>query len=127
MHRTTKRTRVRRLLGAGATLAAAAVVTAAPASAHGDPTCAGIGGIENHGQHVVGDYVTGLGGIFGDGLAWPPAGQVGAAVKAAGGAVAPGAPAAHGHFTVPGLAPGASFCNEQAHPGGFTTPKRFAP
>ena len=115
---------------AAAALAVASVLAslaAAPASAHGEPACAGLGGIENHGQHVVGDYVTGLGGIFGDGLAWPPAGQVGAAVKAAGGAVAPGAPAAHGHFTVPGLAPGASFCNEHAHPGGFTTPKRFAP
>ena len=28
----------------------------------GEPTCAGLGGIEVHGQHIIGDYVTGLGG-----------------------------------------------------------------
>lgn len=99
----------------------AAVFTSAPALAHGDATCSGLGGIAVHGQHVVGDYVIGGAGL-GSGLAWPYAGQVGAAVKANGGAAVPGGPGPGFHFTVPGLAPGASFCNPQAHPNGFTTP-----
>ena len=94
------------------------------ASAHDSATCndAFGSGIVVHGQHIVGDYVTGLGGIFGDGLQWPPAGQVGAAVSENGGAVTPGGPGPGFHFTIDGLAPGASFCNEQAHPNGFNTP-----
>jgi hypothetical protein len=101
-----------------------AVFSAAPATAHGDAACADVfgSGIVVHGQHIVGDYVTGLGGIFGDGLEWPPAGQVGEAVKANGGAAMPGGPGPGFHFGIPGLPPGASFCNEQAHPTGFTTP-----
>ena len=104
--------------------AVAELGTAGPASGHGDATCHDAlgSGIEVHGQHIVGDYVTGLGGIFGDGLQWPPAGQVGEAVKANGGAAMPGGPGPGFHFGIPGLAPGASFCNEQAHPNGFTTP-----
>jgi hypothetical protein len=102
----------------------AAALGAGPAAAHDDPTCADAfgSGIVVHGQHIVGDYVTGLGGIFGDGLQWPPAGQVGEAVKANGGAAMPGGPGPGFHFGIPGLPPGASFCNEQAHPNGFTTP-----
>jgi hypothetical protein len=94
------------------------------ATAHDSATCSGAlgSGIVVHGQHIVGDYVTGLGGIFGDGLQWPPAGQVGAAVKQNGGALIPGGPGPGFHFTIDGLAPGASFCNEQAHPNGFNTP-----
>lgn len=94
------------------------------ASAHDSATCSGAlgSGIVVHGQHIVGDYVTGLGGIFGDGLQWPPAGQVGDAVKENGGALIPGGPGPGFHFTIDGLAPGASFCNEQAHPNGFNTP-----
>ena len=96
----------------------------ATASAHDGATCNGAlgSGIVVHGQHIVGDYVTGLGGIFGDGLEWPPAGQVGEAVQENGGALMPGGPGPGFHFTVEGLAPGASFCNEQAHPNGFNTP-----
>jgi hypothetical protein len=99
-------------------------LSAGPAAAHGDATCHDAlgSGIEVHGQHIVGDYVTGLGGIFGDGLQWPPAGQVGEAVKANGGAAMPGGPGPGFHFGIPGLPPGASFCIEQAHPNGFTTP-----
>jgi hypothetical protein len=94
------------------------------ASAHDSATCSGALGsaIVVHGQHVVGDYVTGLGGIFGDGLDWPPAGQVGDAVQENGGALTPGGPGPGFHFTIEGLPPGASFCNEQAHPNGFDTP-----
>ena len=112
-----------RVLALAAIAALAAALSAAPAAAHGDATCSGVFGTELvvHGQHVVGDYVTGTGGLSG-GLAWPPAGQVGAAVKTNGGAAVPGGPGPGFHFTIPGLAPGASFCNEQAHPNGFTTP-----
>ena len=108
------------LLGAAAAVAA---VWAAPAGAHGDPTCSGVFGtdLSLHGQHVVGDYVTGAGGLSG-GQQWPPAGTVGEAVKANGGAAVPGGPGPGFHFTIPGLAPGASFCNPQAHPNGFATP-----
>ena len=92
--------------------------------AHDSATCNDVldSDIEVHGQHIVGDYVTGLGGIFGDGLEWPPAGQVGQTIGGQGGAVQPGGPGPGFHFTIEGLAPGASFCNEQAHPNGFDTP-----
>lgn len=101
----------------------ASIVLSAPAAAHGDATCSGVFGTELvvHGQHVVGDYVTGTGGLSGA-LEWPPAGQVGAVVSANGGAATPGGPGPGFHFTIPGLAPGASFCVEQAHPNGFETP-----
>ena len=99
--------------------------------AHG--TCEGALGsdIVVHGQHIVGDYVTGSGGIFPPGeLTWPPAGQVGSVIGGNGGAVMPGGPGPGFHFTVDGLAPGASFCNvstsenehPNAHPNGFNTP-----
>lgn len=72
------------------------------------PTCADELDIANHGQHVVGEYVTGLG------LDWPPGGGV----KAAGGADQPGGPAAGGHFGA-GVAPGASFCVDQSQSPGL--------
>jgi len=115
--------RLRAIVATGSTalmfLASVGVTTA-----HGDARCNDAlgSGIVVHGQHIVGDYVTGLGGIFGDGLGWPPAGQVGAAVKENGGALIPGGPGPGFHFTIEGLPPGASFCNEQAHPNGFDTP-----
>jgi hypothetical protein len=82
---------------------------------HAAPTCAGTLGIANHGQHVVGDYVTGLGH---EGI-WPPE-DVGSTV-AGDGAALPGGPGPGFHFPE-GVAPGASFCLEQsqspgAHPG----------
>ena len=88
-----------------------------PAGSHGSLT-------PEEWERVIGtlEVIPGKGGIFGDGLQWPPAGQVGAAVKANGGADVPGGPGPGFHFGIPGLAPGASFCNEQAHPNGFTTP-----
>ncbi|HEX6031762.1 MAG TPA: hypothetical protein VFY90_10050 [Tepidiformaceae bacterium] len=94
------------------------------ASAHGDPTCAGALGsdIVVHGQHIVGDYVTGLGGIFDDGLEWPPAGQVGQTIGGNGGAVIPGGPGPGFHFTIDGLAPGASFCTGAHTQVPFNTP-----
>jgi hypothetical protein len=105
-----------------ASVAAFGPTSAGVASAHA--TCEGLGGIEVHGQHIVGDYVTGLGGI-GGGIDWPPAGEVGDAIGGDGGAVLPGGPGPGFHFPndVP---PGASFCNEQAHPDGFTVPEHFS-
>ena len=113
-----------RLIAVAAVAALGTTLAAGSAAAHGEATCADAfgSGIVVHGQHIVGDYVTGLGGIFDDGLQWPPAGQVGEAVRANGGAALPGGPGPGFHFTISGLAPGASFCNEQAHPNGFTTP-----
>lgn len=67
-----------------------------------------------HGQHVVGDYVTGEAG------GRPPAGTVGSTVGGSG-ATVPGGPGPGFHFPN-GVAPGASFCLDQsrspgAHPG----------
>ena len=108
---------------------AVAFVTGGTAGAQaGSPTCADVlgSGIVVHGQHIVGDYVTGLGAVLpGTGhLDWPPAGQVGEAVQENGGALIPGGPGPGFHFGE-GLPPGASFCLEQAHPNGFTIPSHF--
>ncbi len=102
---------------------AVAVSTAAVAMAAGpsaaSPTCSNTLGITTHGQHVVGDYVTGTGH---DALGWPPSGQeVGPAVAGLGAAI-PGGPGPGFHFPN-GFAPGASFCLDQSqspglHPGG---------
>jgi len=107
-----------------AAFAAASIgLPASAAMAQGTPTCSGVFGsdLQVHGQHVIGDYVTGLGGI-GGGLDWPPSGLVGATIGGNGGAVVPGGPGPGFHFTIDGLAPGASFCVDQAHPNGFNTP-----
>lgn len=94
-----------------------AVMASHPASADG-PTCSGTLSIANHGQHIVGDYVTGIGH---DSLGWPPSGSdVGDAVAGKGAAV-PGGPGPGFHFPN-GFAPGASFCLDQSrspglHPG----------
>ena len=91
-------------------VAAATAASAAP----GAPTCSTTLGILVHGQHIVGDYITGTG------VDWPPAGQVGEVVGGSGAAV-PGGPGPGFHFPN-GFAPGASFCLEQSkapgnHPG----------
>ena len=89
---------------------ALSVLTAATALADG-PTCSDVPelDVEVHGQHVTRDYVKGE------------------AHDARGtdenrGALLPGGPGAGGHFTVPGLAPGASFCTDRAE---FNTPGHF--
>lgn len=92
----------------GALIPLAVLVAAGPSAA--EPTCATTLGIEVHGQHVVGDYVT---GEHGD---WPPAGTVGSAVGGSGAAV-PGGPGPGFHFPN-GFAPGASFCLDQSHSPG---------
>lgn len=99
-------------MAAGALAAAAVLVAgAAPASA-GTPTCSDTLGIATHGQHIVGDYVTGVGH---EDLSWPPAGGVGEVIAGEGAAV-PGGPGPGFHFPN-GFAPGASFCNGSSSPG----------
>ncbi len=98
-------------------LVAAALLVPSGAQA-GEPTCSGTLGIAIHGQHVVGDYVSGIGH---EALGWPPAGgTVGEAVAGSGAAI-PGGPGPGFHFPN-GFSPGASFCLEQSqspgsHPG----------
>lgn len=92
----------------------ALVFTASNSAVAKSPTCSDVLGIETHGQHVVGDYVTGVGH---ENLAWPPAGMVGEAVKGKG-AVLPGGPGPGFHFPN-NVAPGASFCIAQAQSPGF--------
>ena len=92
------------------------VLGAAPSGA--DPTCAEQFGIANHGHHIVGDYVTGLGGALPPrSLDWPPHGAVGDAIGGEG-ALHPGAPGKHEHP----FAPGASFCVDSASPGQHILP-----
>lgn len=92
------------------------------AVAHESPNCEGALGsaIANHGQHVVGDYVTGLGAILGTGQEWPPTG-IGQVVKANGGPAIEGGAGPGLHFLI-GFEPGASFCTQNAHPNGFEAP-----
>jgi hypothetical protein len=79
---------------------------ASPALADG-PTCSDFLPVEVHGQHIVGDYVAGVGH---GALGWPPDGaSVGEAVSETGGAAVPGGPGPGFHFPN-GFAPGASFC-----------------
>lgn len=105
---------------AGAAVAAGALLATGGTAAAGSPTCvsefADFFGSEiaNHGQHIVGDYVSGL-GHEGD---WPYAGRVGAAIGGSGGAVAPGAAGIKLHPA----APGASFCTDSRSPGAHLVP-----
>lgn len=97
-------------------VAAAALIPASLASA--DPTCSGTLEIANHGEHIVADYITGIGH---DTFEWSPSGGVVGDALAGSGAAVPGAPGPGSHF-VHGFAPGASFCLDQsqspgAHPG----------
>jgi hypothetical protein len=88
---------------------------AGPDGVEAAPTCSGTLGIATHGQHVVGDYVTGTGH---DSLGWPPSGNdVGDAIAGEGAAV-PGGPGPGFHFPN-GFAPGASFCLDQSQSPGF--------
>jgi hypothetical protein len=101
-----------------ATAVGTGMALAGSGSAAAAPTCSGTLGIAVHGQHVVGDYVTGLGH---DTLGWPPdPGVVGEAVAGSGAAI-PGGPGPGFHFPN-GFAPGASFCLSHSrspgvHPG----------
>ena len=101
-------------------LTSAALVFAAGSPAYAlppdnaSPTCSDTLGIAVHGQHIVGDYVTGIGS---DTLDWPPSDQsIGQVVADNGGALIPGGPGPGFHFPN-GFAPGASFCNDSQSPG----------
>jgi hypothetical protein len=101
---------------AGVALTGVTMLIAPPAGA--DPTCSTTLGIAVHGQHIVGDYVSGIGG---PNLGWPPAGGVVGAATGGSGAAVPGGPGPGFHFQH-GFAPGASFCLDQSqspgmHPG----------
>jgi hypothetical protein len=108
------KTGVSLMTAAAFTMLAAATASNAQPPASADPTCSDTLGIVVHGQHVVGDYVTGTGS--GD-LDWPPSGgDIGATVSDNGGAAIPGGPGPGFHFPN-GFAPGASFCNDSQSPG----------
>lgn len=78
------------------------------------PTCSDTLGIAVHGQHVIGDYVTGVGH---DELGWPPTGgDIGQIIADNGGVVIAGGPGPGFHFEH-GVAPGASFCTDSRSPG----------
>jgi hypothetical protein len=102
---------------AAMTIFAAAALALAPSAAanEGDPTCAGVLDIDVHGQHIVGDYITGIGH---ENLAWPPKGGVVGQATGGSGPVVTGGPGPGFHFPN-GFAPGASFCNAQSNSPGF--------
>jgi hypothetical protein len=95
------------------------VVLSFAGAAHAEPTCSGTLPVAVHGQHIVGDYVSGVGQVA---LGWPPEPGVVGATTGGEGAAVPGGPGPGFHFPE-GFAPGASFCLPQSqspdfHPGG---------
>lgn len=100
---------VRRTVSLGGLAVLALSVLAAP-SAWASPTCSAELGIVVHGQHIVGDYITGIGHTE---LDWPPSGGVVGGAIGGEGVVVPGGPGPGFHFPN-GFAPGASFCVDQA-------------
>lgn len=101
-------------------VAAALAMASMPASAgaqsgNATPTCSDVLGIDVHGQHVIGDYVSGLHGDLG----WPPDGsEIGEAVGDNRGVAVKGGPGPGFHFEQdPPIAPGASFCTDSQSPG----------
>ena len=78
------------------------------------PTCSDVLEVEVHGQHIIGDYVTGEGRAN---LEWPPSGGVGQAIAGEGPAIT-GGPGPGFHFPN-GFAPGASFCLANSQSPGF--------
>jgi hypothetical protein len=102
-----------KLIVVGAGVATALLGLGANGVGAAEPTCASTLGIAVHGQHIVGDYVTGIGRANID---WPPKGGVVGDAVAGQGAVIPGGPGPGFHF-IEGFAPGASFCNDSNSPG----------
>jgi len=97
------------------TVAAVALLTFSTAASANEPTCSGTLDIAVHGQHIIGDYVTGIGRAN---LDWPPSGQVIRDAVAGQGVAIRGGPRPGFHF-VEGFAPGASFCLDQSQAPGF--------
>jgi hypothetical protein len=85
------------------------------ANAADQPTCSSELGIVVHGQHIVGDYITGIGH---QNLDWPPSGGVVGDAVGGNGPVVVGGPGPGFHFPN-GFAPGASFCIDQAQSDGL--------
>lgn len=103
----TRTTRPSRRAWALVAPATAAILLAAAGTALAAPTCSEFGW-ETHGDHVIGDYLTG------EDVGWPPAGhELGETLAAQGGAATPGGPA---HFDMEGVPPGASFCVDSNAP-----------
>lgn len=96
-------------------LVAAVSLAGSSLASAAEPTCSGTLGIANHGQHVVGDYVS---GTDHDALGWPPEGQAVGQAIAGSGAMVPGGPGPGFHFPN-GVAPGASFCLNQSNSPGL--------
>lgn len=101
--------------------ASALVLAGIPAGAgaqtgNGTPTCSDVLEIDVHGQHIIGDYVTGIG--HGE-LDWPPSGTgVGQIVGDNRGVAVKGGPGPGFHFVQENpIAPGASFCTDSESPG----------
>ena len=106
--------KTKRMLAAAAALSAMPANVLAETSNDPSPTCSDTLGIAVHGQHVIGDYVTGLGG---QDLSWPPDGsEIGQTVADNGGVAIAGGPGPGFHFPN-GFAPGASFCADSDSPG----------
>ena len=103
-------------LGGGVLVAILALGGSDSASA-ADPTCSTTLGIANHGQHVIGDYITGVGR---DNLDWPPSGGIVGEETSDGGPEFPGGPGPGFHFQQdPPFAPGASLCLSQPRSPGL--------
>ena len=100
------------LMAALATIGLAGSATAQ--STNATPTCSEMLDIDVHGQHVIADYVTGLGH---ENVEWPMDGRtIGSTVSANGGVAVAGGPGPGFHFEF-GFAPGASFCTDSNSPG----------
>lgn len=102
-------------LSAGTALASGLLVVmfafAGSDHASAGPTCSETLGIAVHGQHVIGDYITGIG--RGE-IDWPPSGGIVGEAIAGEGASIHGGPGPGFHFQQdPPFAPGASLCLEQ--------------
>ena len=96
-----------------ATIVVATTATTGAGADAATPACSGTLDIEVHGQHIVGDYVTGVGHEM---LVWPPAGGLVGEVTAGSGPAIRGGPGPGFHFPS-NVAPGASFCTDSSSPG----------
>lgn len=95
-------------------LATLGVLLLAPTAASATPTCTEQLGTATHGEHVLYDYIIGVGRD--SDVPWPPSGGlVGEILSESGGALVPGAPGPV-HMSK-GFAPGASFCTASSSPG----------
>jgi hypothetical protein len=97
----------------GVTLTVAGIIGLVGGPAAATPTCSDVLEIDNHGHHVVADYVMGTGHAN---EAWPPRGGVVGAEAGDEGAALPGGPGPAFHFAND-IPPGASFCTDSAAPG----------